>query len=408
VIRYVCALSLCACASAPEQDEHSVERELADLLERTSALQSIHAVYDVELAAEDVETGNAELVYRRPDVLQLRMTAGADSAECWLRGEAFYWRTTLGGRDGAWHRAELGSGSPASLLLDAEFPDEERCRTVRLGLTIADDASKEEAQIQVEGGFELRRASPLGWLASMKRHASDVSIEGGSFVWSGRYFRAAVSRASGMLESLTLQRHEGASELRLRECTFDEAIEPSLLELPADAASAGVDRENSEHMHSFFRLWLLRGDAFKTVQHDVDSHRRVWDESTRANLRTVLAALHEEEIGERYGDWLADQGRYIDELGAWADDARSRDGSSTGLTSIEQKVSERRAKLSEDLETVRKDFIESVPPAQFEKLALGAEFSALELEVIAAVWNERVRDPVLADFDEELSAAAEH
>lgn len=50
---------------------------------------------------------------------------------------------------------------------------------------------------------------------------------------------------------------------------------------------------------------------------------------------------------------------------------------------------------------------DSLPDVESEDVAPRQELFDIEREVVEAVWNEIVRDPVLARFDEELDAALE-
>ncbi len=73
----------------------------------------------------------------------------------------------------------------------------------------------------------------------------------------------------------------------------------------------------------------------------------------------------------RYPGWMAKLEGSFDEVAAWASARREADGSAPALAVLEQEVGERRAKV-----------VESLPPAEFERVPLGAEFQELELAVI--------------------------
>ena len=73
-------LALACHAPAPEVREQSVEQEVAALVERTNALRSFHAVYDVEQS--DAASMTLDFVYRAPDLARARMVAGDDIVEC--------------------------------------------------------------------------------------------------------------------------------------------------------------------------------------------------------------------------------------------------------------------------------------------------------------------------------------
>lgn len=406
MIRYALPLLLSACASASATEwpvaEPDVQSELAALIDRTRDLPSLHATYEIE-AADQVE-GTAEILYRSPGFMHLRLLAQDGSAEMVSTGEAVYSRMTLGGADGAWHRIEIATDTAASRMLDELFPGaSNEPRSLFLGVSIEDDASEEGANIEVSQSFARGPRTPLGWLESMKRRPADVAVDGSSFVWSGTYFRGVVSRASGMLESLVATTKRGTYELRLRECSFGE-IAPERTAVPAEALRAELDADASQDCESTLR-WMLRWEVFEKAQGCIDSGRRPWNDATRADLRSVLVALHGEEIDARYAGWKGNLQDNLEAVTAWIRDQRANEDSAARMPELEEEARDRRGKLEAILESARAKHVESMPPARLEKLALGEEFSRLEREVVDELWSERMTRPVLADFDAEIALA---
>lgn len=411
-MRFVILLVVAALVIPQGKEERSVEDELAALIEKTNALESFHLVYDMGNAGEEGPAkATFEFVYRAPDLARMRATSDKGEMDMWINEDQMTWRTDIEEQgDGAWHRASFPDPLPASLVLDELFPGDESPLGpgVFLRMTIRDDPDTGKAAFHVSFGQARQgRTFVLGWLDNLRRRSDELSTEGQSFVLAGEHFRFRVSRSNGMLEQVEADSDEGPVEFKLRECHLDEPLEEQLIELPEEAKAAALDPEMTRGFEGLFGPGSLRHEAFLRVEGQLDTDKRPWNELTRNDWRTFLDALHRGMITKQQSDWIEQLREYVDKKAEWVRSQRAENDSPERLAELETEVAKDRAKLEENFESAQSKYVDDLPAVESKRNEPRQELFDIEGQVIADLWDELLREPILASYDEKLAEALE-
>ena len=146
----------------------TVADEIAALIEKTNALESFHAIYDMTRSEEKGGAMTLEFAYRAPDLGVARVHGSEMDVEVWMLGTDFYVR-----QGETWKRTSL-EPPPFIALLDESFPSREHALGpgVTLMFRVWRDASNSGSLQITFADFGAGRTSVLGWLSFMKAKAA--------------------------------------------------------------------------------------------------------------------------------------------------------------------------------------------------------------------------------------------
>src|SRR5688572_5574327 len=283
----IAAVLVAAALVAPQEDEEqSVQEEIAALIEKTNALETFHLIYDLKGKDEDGPIdGTMELVYRAPDLGRLRFSGSHGDIDNWIVGEHVYFQ-----QDGDWKSALAEPAHVKRVLFDL-FPGAAKPLEAGVAVSLSlrlDDSGKGDFSL-VFGKHSNGRSCLLGWLQNLQR-LDGVLAEDSSLRWERDGILYLVSRATGLLEEAALTSEKGSCSLRLRESHLDVEQDSELTTLPAAALSAPEDPELTRSFAS--NASSLRRDAFLQVAYVLDLGSRTWGEPARNDWREVMDALH--------------------------------------------------------------------------------------------------------------------
>ncbi len=414
LVRLACILAA-ALWLTPQQEpeELNVEQELAALIEKTNALETFHLVYDMTSPGEETPTkATLEFLYRAPDLARMHVTGDEGEMDVWMDEAQMVLRSDLDEEDGAWHRALFPEPLPASLALDEFFPNPESPigPGAFLGMKVRDDSETGKAAFEVSFGQASQgRAFLLGWLANLRKRSDELSIEDQSlsFVLAGEHYRLRVSRASGVLERVEADSSEGAIQLDLRECHLDEPLEEGLIEMPAAARAAALDPDMTRSLGALSSSRNVRHEAFLRLENQLQTDKLPWNERTRKDWGTVLDALHRPMVTEKNSGWIDELHEHVDQLAEWVSTQRAENDSPERHAELKQRVAEYRAKLEENFDSSQTGYVENLPSIESDRSEPRQELFDMEAEIIAELWDELLREPVLSAYDEKLAEALE-
>ncbi len=132
-----------------------------------------------------------------------------------------------------------------------------------------------------------------------------------------------------------------------------------------------------------------------------------WNDDTRADWVAVLDAIHREMIPERYSEWREENRRWIEGLAEHVRSVLDEDPSPESLAGVRQQAEDARKKLGDTLDEAEESYLEKLPATTCKHSTHEPreELFEVEQEVIPPLWDELVREPMLAYFDEQIEAA---
>jgi hypothetical protein len=387
--RLACILAaLLWVAPQQEPEERTVAQELAALIEKTNALESFHAIYDLKRTGEGAMEMTMELVYRAPDLGRLRLSGTEGEFDNWLIGERMYFLQSEG-----WKSAAQPEPPLVSNVLDELFPADER--PLETGVVVLlnlwrDSSAKANFRLTFVASSEATHASGAG---SNIQTWNGVNL--GRISELGR--RAGCQVAGDGVEEIEITSKTGTFYCAAQ-WHADVSLDQKLVTLPPPAVAAPVDDELSR---AFTRVWTSGGT---TSESSISWLPEVaWNELLRSNWSAVMDALHRQKIGEA-GRWLT---RIERTSSNWR---RRHERGLTGRFSerraeIEKHVAEDRVKLDDVISNGETKYLDDLPQIESEKNEPRQELFDVEKEVIADLWDELLREPVLKAYDEKLAEA---
>jgi len=408
--RLACILVLASLCAPRQETELSIEQELDALIEKTNSLESFHAVYrgKTRKGEEDVDA-SFDLAYQAPDRARARMsvTGGPEEGtmDGWIVGRRSVWRVERSGQE-EWRCMELPDPPESSRVLDGLFPRPERALEPGASLFI-EIVQGEETSLQLSFQNRLNgRDCVLGWLAEIKKQAADVDREPHELVWSGDRFRCLLSRESGFLTRIEIEKPgQQVAIVLLEELRLDEPIDPALLELPAEARDLAPDEELQRGLYAQYAPGRVRQYGFLRLERLLRSQERSWNEVSRADWRAFLQVLHREMIVQRYSKWLEELRRGTEELVDRVRSGLTDDPSPAQREEFQARVEEYRGRLEESFDKAENLCTESLPAVESESLEPRQELFDVELEVLESLFDELLRRPILEEFDARLAEA---
>lgn len=374
-------------ASSRQAEEPSIEQEIEALVAKTNALESLHLVYEVSPSKDGTSAAVLELVYRAPDLGHFRMQHEEVQIDAWWIGSTMY--MDMGK---AWRHATM-EWPAASRILEERFPRGAKQNELPPGVIIYLSFDENGPNVSF-ASLPAGRSYALGWFGAMRR--AEVAREEGVLTWQTKRGRYQVSRESGLLQLIEAEIRSEPRTLRLKSAALDVELDASLTTLPDEARQGAPDAEMARGMQAF------AARALREVGFTRASARQPWDERARDDWRAFLDSLHREQLEnhcrkelqrlEDHLDQLAD--RLRTELGQGdSPDARAR---------VEQAITAGRSAFEELLGRNETSLIESLP-ALFVRSEEGREeLSALEREVVSAIWTELVGEPARKAFEERV------
>lgn len=383
----VLGMTIALLSPRPVQDgEASIEEELEALVEKVNAHDSFRLLYRGSGETEgDTHEVTLEIVYLAPDRARVRLEAAENSSVHLVLDRDIFVRA-----DGAeWRRARIPSCAALSRFEEL-LPTE---GAIAPGVVFHFRGGA-EFRLSV-GRSELGRRCFLGPFSAMIEHAEDVSAEEQLLVWRNGTLTLAVSRVTGMLQSIEVTDGESRMHVELEEVELDRDVTEEL-ELPPEARECGVDAELQSTFDEQQASRNVRGAAFQRLSHQIRRGALELDARTRADLVEFLELLHTEGIDGQWGEWRTQLQGYVDEFMTWAREVRSRE-------IVEPHASERREKLEAGFQEAL-DFYEGAL-AELEDFDLSDEVLDLELEVVRRLHDKLVSGPILDSWDKQLEAA---
>jgi len=395
-------------ASPQEHEEPSIQEELEALIEKTNALDSFQAIYDMRSTSEgSLREATFEFVHRAPDLGHFRLSGDDFHSEIWVDEERYYSSSAMGSGDGEWRVADFPEPPAAVLLLNELFPRAERALGpgVRFDLLLRNSAG--ETHLSPSIGRTLVRPCVLGWLERMQNRLADVSREEDGLVLEEDGCRYRVSRENGFLVGAEITTADGEIEIIQRECHLDEPLAEELVEIPFEAGLGRLDPDLTSVFEMCLAPGYLRNEAFLRVERVLASGTRSWNERTSKDWHTVLEALHRAAIEGHCSGWLEEQQKCIARLVEWVRAQRTRDDSSERLDEVAKQVAPKRSAMEKSLTSARTAYVDSLPAIESATVEPRQELFDVELEVIDALWSELLSRPVLESFDQQLDEALE-
>lgn len=405
---------------APQEttpQEPTVEERIDALIEKTNALESFYARYKVQNqdAGGEPWEGLFELAYSAPDRGAVRMTFEKEEKEfraMWL-GTRIY--ALVPEDDGmmAWHTAHMETeGEPcAALLLLAELFPSGKTREYPLESGVIFGLEWSGMDDAESVNFELKfmptgRCHLLEWLARMKAHAGEVTVEGADLVWTSGESLCRLASQTGFpvrIDSGTSK--SGRAQFGLEELLLDELPEIDPFALPEEADEAKEDPSLTASIDPNGPA-MARGLVLARVGWLLDRGDRGWDDQTRSSLEAVLTEVHRELIGQRYSPWIEDVRSWIDGIARHLREEREKDPP-RDRSSLDELAAKARTSLEEKLEAQVDRYLDSLPDAigPFNEGPLRDELLSTERSAATLAFDEVVRDPILAYFDEQTSSA---
>ncbi len=396
MIKLACLLVAALCAFPQgEEEPSSIEEELAQLIEKTNALETFHVVYSMEntTSGESVPVF-AEFVYRAPDLGRMRSFTPDGMLDIWILGNRTYGRFP-GSTD--WGMAEFPTPLPAHDLLDKVFPNEESGLEpgVALDLILAVDPDTNMAGFNWRFGREFcdrcGRRYVLGWLVHMKQRAEEMTDEGAHIVWSEDRYKCFVSKETGFPESIEIVGKTGdLGTLRLQECHLNEPLDPSLVALPAGAHEAAVNEDLSRNLAQGVDPQRARQGGFARVRRQLYSEKRSWDESTRDDWRAFLDMLHRGVLDQLVPKQIQEYQTRSDQYAEWARSQLSNDDSGGSRAELEEKVDGYYAQIEENLDSMETQYVEYLGAIEPVDVTV-KQLLEVEIEVLGELFEEILR-----------------
>lgn len=373
--------------SSQQAEEPSIEQEIDALVTKTNALESLHLVYEVSPSKDATGTAVLELVYRAPDMGHFRMRHEEGQVDAWLIGSTMYVDTGKG-----WRHATM-EWPAASRLLEERFPRGAKQNALPPGVIIYLSFDENGPNVSF-ASLPAGRSYALGWFEAMRR--AEVAREEGVLTWQTKRGRYQVSRESGLLLLIEAEIRSEPRTLRLKSAALDVELDASLTTLPDEARQGAPDDEMARGMQRSAAR-MLRELGYTRAR-----ARQPWDEQARDDWRTFLESLHRPALEDNCRNELQ---RLEDHLNQLADRLRSeleQGDSPDTRAKVEEAITAGRGAFEALLKRNEKSLTESIPALLFGSEGGREELSAIEREVVSAIWTELVGEPARKAFEERV------
>ncbi len=394
------------------RDAHAAEDPravLEALIERTNALGSFRATYKIEEPGREEAT--VLFLYSAPH--RLRMDKSGPGAGEQMRMVAVDGRLCTVGSTATeeliYALADMRPLDPSELpafrVLDRLFPEIHGHHlgpgpAVEFSWKLSSETNKVDLTLSLAWSVHPRHVL-LGWLSTLKGQPELLELEDELLMQSHERHRASVSRSSGFLEALDLVAADGAvMTLRLERLEIDPEFDPSLFEIPdrpegARDQSAQLEQVLSRMLHPSH----VRRYCFLRMDRQLADGSREWNERTREDCQAVLQAVHEAPLLEQAGHYRGEMKKHLDRLCTWIANDRARQ---VPPEQMREKVREQRLKVEEQLEAIRAQWQSqlALSPLELARSERAWDLRELEQRVVAELLEEKIRRPILDDFDE--------
>jgi hypothetical protein len=394
-----CIATLLVGGGAQEESrDATIEQELAALIEKTNALGTFHAVYDMQSTAEGKpESISMEIVYEAPGTGRLRAKGPEGEQDFWIVGD----RVVVRG-DGAWRQAEMPGPTEAGRRLDELFPRAKASLEPGLFVQLSLKRNGELAFQLSLGRSVWERLAVLEWLQAMRRDLAAVGIEDESLVWTGEGWRVLVSHSTGFIQAVDAKSTKGELHVRLLSLRVDDPLPESLVTLPREAEEAEPDPDLGRAFAALRDPDVVRRLAYRRVSGLLDSGEIEWDERCRSDWQSLLEAIHGEALPQRKSKWL-------DEVRVWIEQGfesmrgqLDTDDSNEVRARLREQAASARALLETKLDASENKYLESLSSPGDEEW--NERLLEEETEAVRKAYDVVIRQPMLTFFDERITA----
>lgn len=378
----------------PEPDERNVEEVLDELIERAGEIESYHAVYRVDPEGE--EEGAVEMYLGWPDRGRLSTTGiGEGDVDARLVDGVLLLRGD--GEEVVFdYRPALESCAAVLDAISEEFPsayERESSAGVRLGLF----GYGREEPLHLTLSMVTTRSFQLPWLKEMKQHLDTLELQEDAIVCHvAETCTVWVSAESAFPERLEGERDGEPVVLLLSELEVDADLADDVFELPE--SDRDVEYEARQRQIQASMLLAVRPLVYAGLCGALEADERGRDEE---RVRRVLQTYYEELLPSAHGPWLEKTRQWIEGVGAWVA-KRGEEGSEETEKGIQDAASKLRDALAAGAAKYQAlelpELPDDVPTTYLDDLL------ALEIEVAATAYEQRIADPLLDDFDAVMEA----
>jgi len=243
----------------------------------------------------------------------------------------------------------------------------------------------------------INRTAVLGWLETLRQKKVAPKDEGESLSFdTDNTFHAVISKSTGMLEQLDGKSPTGEMHLLLDTVVIDKPIDASQFKVQEGVSDGREVSDDLRRSVTHSVLGSMRDGVYSTIASDAAGP--AWDDATKARISAILRALHERSIETTLEGWheaaLKKRDGVAERLRKLAADGKSAEEVA--------KVRElEKGYLNKALDDMRTGFTSRlIVPTLAMPLPRGAELLALETEVVGKTFDETVRAPAVADFEQ--------
>lgn len=352
----------------PESKEGpTLAEELAELIERTNALDSFHCVWRGELEGHALE-----LAYEAPHKGRMKTVTPEGVTEHCFDEKGLYFRTD----EQAWRYCEIPR-SEGRETLDELFPIE----------------------LPLGPGFELRfdsmpsfhaggREALLWWLRWMKRECASVSREGDELVLTWDFGEVRVARDSGFPRQFTLQVEEEPITFEMVQCSLDEEV---LTTLPEDFEPSTRDDMERAMIEMQFYPSFVRSEAFERVGARLAAKTLEWNGRTRADWDEFLVVQHDPEIQTAHLEWFKELLEYIKDSIARARATLEQSDTPEVRAALASYFDELEQELERGFEQASEVYLAGLSELEYAR----PELLEAERETILRLHDELISQPIL-------------
>lgn len=374
-------------ASFRQVEEPSIEQEIEALVAKTNALDSFHLVYEVSPSKDMTRAAEMNLVYRAPDLGHFWMRDETVQVDAWWIGSTMYVDMGKG-----WRHASM-EWPAASRILDERFPREAKQRALPPGVTIYVSFDEDGASATF-AFLPAGRSCALGWFEAMRR--AEVAREDGVLSWPAKGGRYQVSRESGLLQLVEAEIRSEPRTLRLKSAALDVELDSTLTTPPEEALQGAPDAEMARGMQGSAAR-VLRELGYTRAR-----ARRPWDEQARDDWRVFLDSLHRPVLEDDCRNELRRLEDHLDQLAGRLRTEQGQGDSPDTRPRVEEAITAACGAFEELLGRNEKSLVESLP-ALVQSEGGREELSAIEREVVSAIWTELVGEPARKAFEERVA-----
>lgn len=397
----LCAAMLAVPSSADRLDE---------LIERSRSLQSFSGAYTLTFEVKEgarvkpPPTSEIRIDVVAPDRVRVSSRSDGQEFTTWCAGSlvASQTRTGTGGRGDTFGAADaraLRAGlEPLREHLDAAFPagrearrDDEYDGPSAL-VKWSFDTSAQRANFDLSAA-SVGLDSPLGWLDILRRKGAVLAEEGDvlRFETDDGHFHGELDASDGVLRLLQGESPNGRFFLRLTSREL-EPLDASQFAPPSATPGA---RDTSAELRSGLLRSLLETTRLRAYRGVAKLAR--FDDSARSRARAWLSEFHAHVLDTSLASWfeLAERKRttIAERLEAYAASGRTPQ-------QVEEQRQKELASLRKGLDELEASFAGLIALSASQRgLAHASDFNAVEEQVFAATFDERVRKRAVSELE---------